>query len=181
MQLYAKEGHIQSPECFISYAWGDSAHESWVERSLATDLRKAGLRVLLDRWDNVRIGASVHRFVERIATADKVLVVGTPAYRKKYSSKSPMGRYVVASEGDLIGKRLISSSEGNESALPLLLAGTEETSFPPLLQGRVYADFRDPEAYFATLFDVILSLYAISVTDKSVADSRESLRQEMKE
>jgi len=177
LQLYAKEVQIQSPECFISYAWGDTDHERWVEHSLARDLQKAGLRVLLDRWDNARVGASITRFLERIANADRVLVVGTPAYLDKYISKLPMGRYVLASEGELIGWRMISSEEGNESALPLLLAGTDKTSFPPLLQGRVYADFRDPDKYFSTMFDVILSLYAINATDKSVADLREGLNQ----
>ena len=73
------------------------------EKSLATDLQKAGLNVLLDRWDNPRIGASVPRFVERVAGCDRVLVVGSPLYREKYQNKKPMGGYVVAAEGDLIG------------------------------------------------------------------------------
>ena len=61
------------------------------------------------------------------------------------------------------------------SVLPVLLAGTEESSFPPLLHGRVYADFREPESYFITAFDLILSLYEIPPTDLAVADLRESL------
>jgi hypothetical protein len=64
-----------------------------------------------------------------------------------------------------------------QSVLPVLLAGTEESSFPPLLQGRVYADFRNQQAYFTTAFDLILSLYDIPPSDPSVADLRESLRE----
>jgi len=94
------------PTCFISYAWGNPEHEQWVERELATDLAKAGITVLLDRWENSRIGASVPRFIERVASADTVIVVGTPLYRTKYNNDAPMGGFVVAAEGDLIGHRL---------------------------------------------------------------------------
>jgi len=45
--------------------------------------------------------------------------------------------------------------------LPVLLHGTEETALPPLLRGRVYADFRQPEQYFLSAFSVILSVHEI--------------------
>jgi small GTP-binding protein len=66
LKTFVQQQGIKSPECFISYAWGAPEHESWVEHSLAADLKKAGVRVLLDRWNNARIGASVSRFVERM-------------------------------------------------------------------------------------------------------------------
>lgn len=61
----------------FSYAWGVPDQKLWVERSLATDLQKAGIMVVLDRWENARIGASVPRFVERVGKTDRVIVVGT--------------------------------------------------------------------------------------------------------
>ena len=86
------------------------------------------------------------------------------------------GGYVVAAEGDLIGRRMVGTERNKESVLPVLLEGTEESSFPPLLAGRVYADFRDEDAYFTAVFDLILSLYGISPRERAVADLRESLR-----
>jgi hypothetical protein len=50
------------------------------------------------------------------------------------------------------------------------------TSFPPLLRGRVYGDFREDDGYFVTAFDLILAVYGISRQDLAVADLRESLR-----
>lgn len=44
-----RDGKAEAPSCFVSYAWGNSVHERWVERSLADDLRKAGIDVILDR------------------------------------------------------------------------------------------------------------------------------------
>ena len=72
-----------------------------------------------------------------------------------------MRSFVVAAEGDLIGKRMIGTEAEKESVLPVLLEGTEESAFPPLLQGRVYADFRKSEAYFDTALGLLLSLYQI--------------------
>jgi hypothetical protein len=176
LQTYVQQAGIAQPECFISYAWGIPEHEHWVEHSLATDLKKAGLPVLLDRWDNARIGASVSRFVERIPRAGRVLVVGSPLYRHKYENKKPMGGYVGAAEGDLIGERMLGSEERKLSVLPLLLDGYPDTALPPLLTGRVYADFREPAGYFSTIFDLMLSLYEIPVTDPAVSDARTKLK-----
>ena len=66
LHAYIEEQKITPPECFISYAWGVPDHERWVEKRLATDLQKAGIDVVLDRWHNAQIGASVARFIERI-------------------------------------------------------------------------------------------------------------------
>jgi WD40 repeat protein len=161
LNAHVTQEHIVPPECFISYAWGEPAHERWVEQDLAIDLTKSGITVILDRWENARIGASVPRFVERAASADRVIVVGTPLYRSKYDNGEPMRGFVVAAEGDLIGKRLIGTEVDKESVLPLLLEGTD-ASFPALLRPRVHADFRDPSRYFTTMLDLILSLYGIS-------------------
>jgi GTPase SAR1 family protein len=175
VQEYARVKGVKPPECFISYAWGDREQERWVEKNLATDLRKAGIAVVLDRWENAKIGASVARFVERVATCDRVIAVGTPMYRQKYQNGDPMRGFVVAAEGDLIGGRMIGTEAKKQSILPALLAGTMETSFPALLQGRLYADFRDERAYFKTAFDLILSLYDIQWGDPAVTNLREPL------
>jgi GTPase SAR1 family protein len=175
VQAYVNDQRIKVPECFISYAWGEPQHEHWVERDLATDLQKAGISVVLDRWENSRVGASVPRFVDRVLKCDRVIVVGTPLYREKYDNGNPMRGFVLAAEGDLIGKRMLGTEAGKETVLPALLAGTEESSFPPLLQGRVYADFRNERAYFTTAFDLILDIYGIVHSNLAVADLRESL------
>jgi len=175
LKNYVTEQKITVPECFISYAWGDTDQELWVERRLATDLQKAGIVVVLDRWENARIGASITRFVERVAETNRVIVVGTSLYRKKYNNKEPMQGFVVAAEGDLIGKRMIGAETEKENVLPVLLEGTEKSAFPPLLQGRVYADFRNGEAYFDTMFELLLSLLQIQPLDPVAIDLRESL------
>jgi len=175
LKSYVTDQKIAPPECFISYAWGVSDQELWVEHILATDLQKAGITLVLDQWENKRIGASVPRFIERVGKTERVLVVGTPLYQEKYNNGNPMGGYVLAAEGDLIGKRMIGTEAKKESVLPVLLAGTEESSFPLLLQGRVYADFCKSEAYFDTALELLLSLYNIKPNDPISIELRELL------
>jgi small GTP-binding protein len=175
LKNYVIEQKIAVPECFISYAWGIREQERWVELRLATDLQKAGVTVVLDRWENARIGASVTRFVERVAETNRVIVVGTPLYRKKYDNKDTMQGFVVAAEGDLIGKRMMGAEMEKESVLPVLLEGTKESAFPPLLQGRVHADFRNSEAYFDTMIELLLSLFQIPPNHPVATELHESL------
>jgi small GTP-binding protein len=177
---YVKDKNLAGPECFISYAWGDKAEERWVERNLAPDLQKAGINVVLDKWENARIGMSVPLFVERIEKCDRVIVVGTPLYRKKYENKDTSTGYVVAAEVELISNRLLGTNEQKESVLPLLLEGEKDSSLPPLLHSRVFADFRHERSYFIMAFDLILSLYKIAPNAPAVADLREALRFEMR-
>jgi hypothetical protein len=82
----------------------------------------------------------------------------------------------VAAEVDLIDNRLMGTEAQKESVLPVLLEGKKTEAFPPLLDGRVHADFRDDEAYFEVAFDLILSLYRLSPRLPAVADLREALR-----
>ncbi len=176
LSSYVESEGLRRPDCFISYAWGDREQERWVERSLATDLQNAGVGVVLDRWET-RIGSSIIRLMERIEGCDKLVVVGTPAYRKKYADRESEQSHVLATEGQLIALRKLGASGRRESVLPVLLAGDERASLPLWLQGHVYADFRDDRQYFATAFDLILSLYEIPFQHTAVADLRESLRE----
>jgi hypothetical protein len=151
-------------------------HERWIEKQLATDLQKAGIVVVLDRWENSRIGSSILRFVERIEECGHVIVIGTPLYRQKAKNLASAKGSVVAAEWDLAGIRLLATEDQKRTILPVLLAGEESESFPALLRGRVYGDFRRDDAYFATAFNLILDVYGISHQHPAVADLRESLR-----
>jgi small GTP-binding protein len=175
LRAYITEQTITPPQCFISYAWGVPEHERWVEKRLATDLQKAGINVVLDRWHNAQIGASVARFVERIEDCARIIAVGTPLYREKAKNAASAKGSVVAAEYDLAGIRLLATEDQKRTVLPVLLVGDEAESFPALLRGRVYADFRNDESYFRTAFDLILSVYELPPNHPAVADLRESL------
>jgi hypothetical protein len=172
-----------APDCFISYAWGDEAHEDWVEQ-LAADLKNAGIDVILDRWADMAIGQSVNRFVGRLYDSQYVLVVGTPAYLHKHENvrpDDPHRGYVVSAEADLFEQRLVlGSEEVKATVLPVLAEGEAETALPPLLRGRVYADFRDEQTYFVALLETVLTLYGLA-NEEAVRPLRVKMREAAKE
>lgn len=175
LHRFAQERGLGAPTCFVSYAWGNADHERWVVHRLALDLEKAGLIVVLDRWDNAHPGASVPRFLDRIEKAGRVLVVGTQAYREKYENKNPQTGTVVAAEMDLISARLLGREEQKATVVPLLLEGDPDVSFPPALRTRVWSDFRDDDRYFDTALDLLLGLYRVSPREPAVAHWKERL------
>lgn len=168
----------QRPTCFVSYAWGNPVHERWVEHRLAMDLEKAGITVVLDRWDNAQPSASIPRFVDRIAKSDFVLIVGTPTYLRKYENKDPTTGTVVAAEMDLVSARLLGTEAQKQTVIPLLLEGSPDESLPPLLRTRVYSDFRSERVYFDTALNLLLGLYGIGPRDPAVREWKRRLGDE---
>jgi hypothetical protein len=166
----------ESKRLFVSYAWGEPKHEQWVERRLARDLRRAGVEIIPDRWSNAEPGANIARFISRVSECELVVAVGTPLYRQKYENKLSSTGTVVAAEVDLINQRLIGTENEKRSVLPVLLDGDAPMSLPPLLRGRVYADFRRPVDYFANLFDLLLTIEGVPFDDEAVIDLRNALR-----
>ena len=165
----------RAPNCFISYAWGDARDERWVA-TLAMDLQDGGVQVTYDRKDNAAIGASVPRFIGTIESSDFVVVVGTPSYREKYENKHSRRGTTVAAEVDLINVRLTGTEELKATVLPLLLSGEENASLPPLMRGRVYADFRIEAKYFEALLELVLTLCGIPFEDPMIPSVRELIR-----
>jgi GTPase SAR1 family protein len=172
---FAQAEKWKAPTCFVSYAWGNAEHERWVERRLALDLEKAGIPVVLDRWDNAHPGASIPRFVDRIEKADRVLVVGTRAYRRKYENKDEKTGTVVAAEMDLISARLLGTEAEKATVIPLLLEGEPGESLPPALRSRVRCDYRNNDRYFDTTLDLLLSLYGVDRRHPAVTHWKEQL------
>lgn len=174
LKSYLRDGEreVRPPTCFISYAWGDPAHERWVERNLATDLRNAGIHVLLDRWHNPP-GASISRYIEQITTADFVIVVGTKRLRRKYQART--ADPVVAAELKLINTILMERQSASNRVIPLLLEGEVRTSFPPLMIDSVAVDFRNESAYLERVFDIVLRLYRIPFDDTAMREVRDTI------
>jgi TIR domain len=162
----------KKPSCFISYAWGDRRHEGWAEQ-LADHLQNADVAVIFDRWHN-RPGADIARFIERINKgADFVCAVGTPQYQKKDEAEDTDP--VVQAELRLIKSKLMKRDAVHDTVIPLLCAGTKEESFPPLLQGSVFVDFRDEAHFFPRLFELVLAIHRIPFEDKMARQHRDEL------
>ena len=134
------------PICFISYSWGpwdrvDSEHTGRVHR-LAAHLKASGLKVVLDIWDN-QVG-DIHVFTQKIFTADKVLVMGSPHLVEKYNNYCSSGESrgmsdsyrgnVVAKEITYVLQRIGRKPPDNHGIVLGLMDGVHDKSFPEALQ-----------------------------------------------
>jgi small GTP-binding protein len=163
---------VASQTCFISYAWGEPQYARIVH-ALAADVRNAGIDVILDEWENSGIGSSIARFISKIESSDFIVVAGTPLYRQKYENHLTTTGTKVAAEVDLINVRLTGTESEKRTVLPILVAGDEPSSLPPLLRGRVYGDLRDANDYLPTLFDLLVTIFGLSFEDPFVSELRQ--------
>jgi GTPase SAR1 family protein len=169
-------GHGDSrPTCFISYAWGDPHHERWVEQ-LADYLQNADIAVIFDRW-HCMPGSDLGQFIERIEASDFVCAIGTSRYllKDEMQNEDP----VVQAELGLIKARRMKRREIRSTIIPLLCEGTQQTAFPPLLRNAVAVDFRKEAAFFAHLFELVLTLHRIPLEDNMARQHRGALLGEL--
>lgn len=136
---------------FISYSHDSEEHKAWVKK-FADDLSTLGsFEILLDQ--NMPKGYSFTRFMEiGLKKADKVLVIGTPQYREKAENG-----HGVAFEESIISAELMKDIDTTKY-YPILRAGTFETSFPPILQGRKGDDLTDDAQYEVVLKNIAESI-----------------------
>lgn len=131
-------------DVFLSHSAKDRDFTS----RLATDLSEAGLRVWLDQW-HIRPGDS---FAEAIDEAMKdsrfLVIVMSPDYFKSAWAQQEW-HYAFGREIESDGIRLI----------PLLY---RDCDVPPMLQTKLWLDFRDPGQYRSALDRLVRDLYSLS-------------------
>ena len=124
------------PKVFISYAWENNDHKSWVKQ-LAVRLRGEGVETILDQWE-LAPGDQLSVFMERaVRTCDFVLIVCTPAYRDKSDNRTGGVGY----EGDIMTAE-VSTGADRRKFIPLLRADTWKLAAPSWLRGSYYIDLR---------------------------------------
>lgn len=164
-----KNSH-KKPTCFISYAWGVSEHEQWVEQ-FAEDLEKAGFNILLDRWF-IRKGDEIWTFTEKILheETDYVIVVGSKRFLEKYKYCSPnecQNDHVVKIETRLINYMMGFNEIKSNKVIPILIEGKKHESLPPFLHCKNISDFTENNYnYNSLMFELIRDLHHISQRDQ---------------
>ena len=140
------------PEVFISYAWEDDEHKTWV-KSFANHLIEDGIDAIVDQYD-LTLGDRLPHFMESsIANADYVLIICTP----KYKEKSDDRKGGVGYEGHIISAELL--NQGNERKfIPVIRKGNISESLPVFLVGKLAIDLTDGKRYNENYADLITTL-----------------------
>jgi hypothetical protein len=130
----------ESLTVFISYSHDKDEHKEWVYK-LATDLRNAGLMVLIDV--EVPLGADLTKFMEDcVASSDRVLLILTNKYKNKADNRLDGVGY----ESGLITSELVNNAS-LVKFIPIMRDGSKAQCYPIYLGNRSGLDMTDDRCY----------------------------------
>lgn len=138
---------------FVSYSWDNDAHKDWVFQ-LCQDLRDKGVDAIIDQA--MRKGKDLLDFMEKgIANAHRVLVVGTPNYKRKSEEEKGGVKY----EQNII-KASILHGIGSDRYITILREGEGfEESFPAVISTKGGYDMRNDGDYQEHLTALVHEIY----------------------
>ena len=146
----------QIPKVFISYAWEDDEHRQWV-KELANCLLENSIEAIVDQYD-LSLGDRLPQFMERsISEADFVLIICTPAYKKKSDNRQGGVGY----EGHIISSELV-NTRNERKFIPVIRKDDINLSIPVILSGKLGIDLRDGDEYKTNLKRLINTLHGIN-------------------
>jgi hypothetical protein len=123
---------------------------------LAERLYKEGLEVLLDQYE--RAGTSLSRFMTNgLVEADKVLIVGTPEYKKKAETKGTGAAF----EEQIIKIDMMDDLDTTKF-IPILRKGSFPASFTKLIRERIGFIFSDDTKFESVFQELVDELYGKS-------------------
>ncbi len=139
----------REPRVFVSYSHEGSEHERWVVQ-LASDLRRNGVDVVLDRWD-LRLGGDIAAFMESgIGDSDRVLMVCSADYvRKAEAGRGGVGYEKLIVTGELM------RDQRTEKFIPVVRGNAAKKKTPSFVSSRLHIDF-DDDAEYATQLERLL-------------------------
>ncbi len=127
-------------KALISYSWDSDSHQEWV-LSLADELAKHGIHVIMDRRD-LLAGEEITHFMERsIEAADVLILVCTSNYVKKANERlGGVGMETV------ISSSIFLQSRTSKSFIPIVRDNTNPgpTRLPTYLGSTLYIDMSAP-------------------------------------
>lgn len=136
---------MENSKVFISYSWSSPQHEQWVI-NLATELRQAGVDVILDKWD-LKEGHDAIAFMEKMVTdpqIKKVIIVSDRIYVEKADRR----KGGVGTETQIISKEIYDKVE--QDKFVVVIAEKNESGNPYLptyYKSRIYIDLSEPDSY----------------------------------
>lgn len=141
------------PKLFISYSWSSPEYEQNILQ-IATELRDAGIDVILDKWD-LREGQEAHAFMEQMVRDQdikKVAIFCDKTYRDKANER----KGGVGTETQIITTEVYKSQDQNKFVAVVMERDEYGKACVPIYYtSRIYIDLSDPTTY-ATEFERLL-------------------------
>jgi hypothetical protein len=154
------EANVTTPTVFISYSHDSDSHKTWVLR-LATDLRSAGVNVVLDRWD-LALGEDVSMYMQKgISESDRVLMICT----ESYVAKAEEGTGGVGFERLIVTKEVVDTID-TKKFIPVIRGKGSNKATPSFLGPRLYIDFSKDNDYASKLEELLREIHGTPATEK---------------
>lgn len=145
----------EHPKVFISYSWEEDAHQQWV-REFADRLLADGIDATINQYDASSGDRLPHFMEQSITTADYVLIICTPLYKKKADNRKGGVGY----ESHIITEELY--SKGNERKfIPVVRKGSFDAAMPTFLAGKLGIDLTDSIHFDNNYKDLITTIYGV--------------------
>lgn len=159
---------MKKTNVFISYSWDSDSHKAWVKQ-LSDKLNENEITTILDQND-LALGDPLTHFMEQsIASSDYVLLVCTPEY--KYKADSRKGG--VGYEESIITADVY-THQNHRKYIPILAAGSWETSTPVWANGKLGVDLRDNQFSGGEFLKLISTITGNSKKSASQLPTRQS-------
>jgi hypothetical protein len=142
-----------NPKLFISYSWSSPEHQEWVI-NLATELRDAGVDVILDKWD-LKEGNDAIAFMEKMVSDPEIKKVAIICDHM-YAEKADGRRGGVGTETQIISPEIYAKQD--QSKFVAVLSERDESgkpSLPTYYKSRIYIDLSISDQY-ASEFERLL-------------------------
>ena len=148
-----------APKVFASYSHDSDERKEWVHK-LCTKLREDGADVILDQWD-IRLGTDQALFMEKLSTADRVLVICTNNYVKKADNREGGVGY----EGFIITAQIAENLK-TAKFIPIIRQSSNQRKMPIFLGKKQYTDFTDDDKFDEKFNELLHDIHDVPITPK---------------
>lgn len=156
---------MEPPKVFASYSHDSEEHKQWVLK-LCTKLRENDVDVMLDQEDT-RLGSDLTVFMEKLKSADRVLVICTDNYVQKANDREGGVGY----EATIITAEIARNLK-TEKFIPIIRQSSNGEKAPIFLETRRYIDFSNPENFDENLKELILDIYKPLIIPEPIMENQ---------
>lgn len=145
--------NIEKKIVFISYCHKDIT-DKWID-NLVAKLGQQGIESIVDIYD-LQLGQDLNYFMEKIKTADKVLML----LGKEYKEKADNRKGGVGTETQIISNDVYNDVEQTKF-IPIVIEKDKkgEPYLPFYLEGKLYTDFSDDNLFAKNIEEVVNQIY----------------------